>query len=668
MSSVGTFGGAGASPSPQPPPGTTQRKRKVPKTLHRCTHIGDVAYLVKRLQKLDTVDPKRQPANYTTPSPSVPLPCFLSLFHHPGQTAPLLATVLCSDLASVIDLYRLPLFEVRRIITAIAHLENISLIVESAASIAAVNEALLLAGHPPLLKDDIPSVFSLQVAHEMIDGTFAPSFEQTAALCGVPVNTAPFPQPPSVTPVSNSFSNVLSFSQPVSPDSLSEAMVQHMAQRAFDMRPILAALLKRLSDAAHEEWERLSIQSATFIFQAAPRPPVSTDVGGGGSRSRSLPCPDGVLHFDTRSMRPVSACLLQAGCAVDTRLTTQGAEEELDSLLELLPHMWRDRLNNAGKEVRDTLVDVVLDVGRAPVAYCRRSGRFELSEGRGDLVSEEVVDGVLGEVGEPDDDGRVGVTGTLHRVAVLFSRGGRAAGLTMRVGRHLYGVAGILTDVLLSERYFGKSVLVMGPPGCGKTTMARDVARVLAERVRVIVVDTSDEIGGADVKGHASIGDARRMSVADGKRRMGAAMIEAVENHTPDVLIVDELSERTEVMGAATARHRGVRMFASAHGDLRGLVRNVALRPLVGGVERVTMGDASCNGKAGGKVRLVRGGDAVFEVVVEMGVVGGEVSALRVVHDVNVAVDAILSGEGYECEMRWRAARSGALLSRRMTA
>ena len=296
----------------------------------------------------------------------------------------------------------------------------------------------------------------------------------------------------------------------------------------------------------------------------------------------------------------------------------------------------------ARDDVHD-LLEVVLDLGRPPEARFV-SGEVTLDPAE---VTEEDLAYVAERVSEFGDDNRAGIERTLHRISAIRNRKGKIVGLTCRVGRAVFGTIRIIEDLVMS----GRSVLLLGRPGVGKTTMLREVARVLADdaKKRVVIVDTSNEIAGDGDIPHPGIGRARRMQVAT-PMQQHSVMIEAVENHMPEVIVIDEMGTELEAAAARTIAERGVQLIATAHGNtLDNLILNPTLCDLVGGVQTVTLGDEEARRRGTQKTILERKAPPTFDVVVEIQ------SWSRVaVHD-NVAqvVDAWLRGFPLAPEVRW---------------
>jgi stage III sporulation protein SpoIIIAA len=325
--------------------------------------------------------------------------------------------------------------------------------------------------------------------------------------------------------------------------------------------------------------------------------------------------------------------------------------DETESLLALLPDDLAEGL--ADPAVRANLMEVVLDIGRRPFAWV---GGRRLMLGAPDrtlcpLELSEILTGI----GPFGTDNRAGLDGSLHRISAVRNRDGKAVGLTLRVGRHIPGNAIMIADLLYGTT---ASILFVGEPGSGKTSIVRDAARLLAAEKSVIIVDTSCEIGGAGDIPHECIGLSRRMQVKSVDVQ-AHVMVECVQNHTPAVMVIDEIGRAAEVQAALTCKERGVRIIASAHGDIPGLVRNSQLCDLVGGVETVIVGDktakkdAKRNGKEkASKLRVERRGPPIFDVIVELK--RGRLNEWQVVLCSASAVDSILAKERYKAQIRRR--------------
>ena len=290
----------------------------------------------------------------------------------------------------------------------------------------------------------------------------------------------------------------------------------------------------------------------------------------------------------------------------------------------------------------DVLLEVIMDLGRVPTARYV-DGEVVLSERE---VVRADLDYVISRIGDFDADNRAGMERTLHRISGIRNRRGQVVGLTCRVGRAVYGTIEIIQDLVES----GKSLLLLGRPAVGKTTMLREAARTLAESKRVVIVDTSNEIGGDGDVPHPAVGRARRMQVAQPSLQH-EVMIEAVENHNPQVIVIDEIGRQLEAEAARTIAERGVQLIGTAHGNtLENILLNPTLADLVGGIESVTLSDEEARRRGTQKTVLERRSPPTFDVLVE--IVDRE--NLNVHHDVSAAVDSFLRGRPVPPERRYR--------------
>jgi stage III sporulation protein SpoIIIAA len=320
----------------------------------------------------------------------------------------------------------------------------------------------------------------------------------------------------------------------------------------------------------------------------------------------------------------------------------QPSTDDLELLLSALPARIREPLDTL--EPRGELLEIVMDLGREPEA--RFAGREELLSEQ--EVTAEDLAYVVERIGAFGADNRAGIPRTLHRISALRNRTGAVVGLTLRVGRSVRGTVAILRDLVVG----GQSLLLLGRPGVGKTTLLREVARVLADdlRRRVVIVDTSNEIAGDGDIPHPGIGRARRLQVPTPERQH-AVMIEAVENHMPEVIVIDEIGTELEAAAARTIAERGVQLVGTAHGNtLENLLLNPTLADLVGGIQPVTLGDEEARRRGTQKTVLERKGPPTFDVLVEM----QERQRIVVHRDVAETVDAILRGQATAVELRSR--------------
>ncbi len=315
--------------------------------------------------------------------------------------------------------------------------------------------------------------------------------------------------------------------------------------------------------------------------------------------------------------------------------------DDLDALLDIFPSPIQQPL--CQQEDIHELLEVVLDLGRPPEArFPQREVVLNPTE-----VTEQDIEYIASRIGNFGDDNRAGIERTLHRISAIRNRQGRIVGLTCRVGRAVFGTIKVVEDLIQT----GKSVMLLGRPGVGKTTMLREVARVLADdfNKRVIIVDTSNEIAGDGDIPHPAIGHARRMQVTT-PTKQHAVMIEAVENHMPEVIVIDEMGTEPEALAARTIAERGVQLIGTAHGNtLENLIMNPTLSDLIGSIQSVTLGDEEAKRRGTQKSILERMSPPTFDIIVEI----QDRDKVAIHPDVAQAVDDTLRGQPPTTETRW---------------
>ena len=314
--------------------------------------------------------------------------------------------------------------------------------------------------------------------------------------------------------------------------------------------------------------------------------------------------------------------------------------DDLDKLLEILPFKIRQPLEKETE--KNTLIEIILDLGRKPEArYVDRT--CYLSD---DIVTREDLAHCVSRVGHFSADNRAGIESTLHRISAMRNRQGDIIGLTCRIGRAVFGTILMIRELVES----GQSILLLGRPGVGKTTALREIARVLADELekRVVIIDTSNEIAGDGDVPHPAIGRARRMQVAHPELQH-QVMIEAVENHMPEVIIIDEIGTELEAEAARTIAERGVQLVGTAHGNhLENLIKNPTLSDLIGGIQSVTLGDDEARRRGSQKTVLERKAPPTFDIAVEM----WERQKWVVHEDVTQTVDYLLRGRASIPQLR----------------
>lgn len=315
-------------------------------------------------------------------------------------------------------------------------------------------------------------------------------------------------------------------------------------------------------------------------------------------------------------------------------------QNDLDKLVKILPERIRSKIDYPKM---DDVIEIVVDIGRAPEIR-HADGKIEYLGDEN--VTYEDIDYITSRVQEFTSDNRSGIPGTLHRISAIRNRQNRIVGLTCRIGRVVTGTISCIKDICLQN----KSILFLGRPGVGKTTKLREISRLVADELgkRVVIVDTSNEIAGDGDTPHPAVGHARRMQVRQPEYQKDI-MIEAVENHTPEVIVVDEIGTEEEAQAARTIAERGVMLIATAHGNsLESLIKNPTLSDLVGGIQSVTLGDDEAKRRSSQKTVLEREKQPTFDIVIEI----LDRNTLAVYKNTAEAVDYILRGWPIRPEIR----------------
>lgn len=307
-------------------------------------------------------------------------------------------------------------------------------------------------------------------------------------------------------------------------------------------------------------------------------------------------------------------------------------KEDLERLIKILPKSIQKIIQNHPQ--KETLIEIVMDLGRRPEARFPDHPEYLSPK----IITWQDLDYSVKRLSKFTDDNRAGIERTLHRISCIRNRQGLIIGLTCRVGRALYGTINIIRDLLESK----KSIIILGKPGVGKTTMVREIARVLANEMekRVVIIDTSNEIAGNSDIPHIGIGRARRMQV-EKTELQHKIMIEGVENHMPEVIIIDEIGTELEALAAQTIAERGVQLIGTAHGNFLGsLIKNPVLSDLVGGIQSVTLSDEEARRRGTQKSIIERKGLPAFQLAIEL----NERNSWTIHENVESSIDSLLQG------------------------
>jgi stage III sporulation protein SpoIIIAA len=456
---------------------------------------------------------------------------------------------------------------------------------------------------------------------------------------------------------------------------LNDQMKSRMRDNAslFTSRPIPPDVIEY---AAYDVWVLMEVKETLMEhlgeqfggIQRASDLRATTSVMNEGRR---------LLSFDKSNQYRVASHELLAMLHPDSLLeyVPLQVSNDLTFLLDLLPC---DLVADLPDQI-DGLTEISIDLGRRPYAWI---GGKRVYLGDSDrIIGKGEIESIEAGIGNFGPDNRAGIEKQLHRISAMREKkSGDIYGLTMRVGRHVTGNAAMMADLLLGNA--SVSILFLGGPGSGKTTVIREATRLIAEQVNTCIVDTSNEIAGDGIVPHPCVGLARRLMV----RSLGDqanVMIECVQNHTPDVMVIDEIVRSAEVEAARTCKQRGVRMIASTHGDFRKLIKNNQLRGLIGGIDTVTLGDKEAQNEwitkqrhdgtdndhhqrssssSLNKLKAQRCGEPVFDIIVELR--KGMHHEWNIIMNVADAVDKVLEGYKYTCEVRERDPSSGQLYAK----
>jgi len=328
-------------------------------------------------------------------------------------------------------------------------------------------------------------------------------------------------------------------------------------------------------------------------------------------------------------------CVFQGLSMMTSKLNA--VTNDFNVLLHSLPSSITDYIVDP-----DNLIEIVVDLQRPVELRFSDDSFIELKT----IGTEYLIEEILNEMSEPGVDNRCGLNETLHRISVIQNKNLDIVGMTIRIGKPYVGNAILIADLLEDK----KNILLIGPPGRGKTSILREASNILSSELlkRVVIVDTSNEIAGEGNVPHRAVGRSRRLQVPKTKAQHDV-MIEAVENHNPHTIIIDEVSTSEEGLAAQTIAQRGVQILATVHGHtLNDLIQNKSLASMVGGINKVTLSDDTARARGCQKTALEREFQPPFDCVVEI----NAFDEVAVHHNVNESVDAILNGKKVVPELR----------------
>jgi hypothetical protein len=315
-------------------------------------------------------------------------------------------------------------------------------------------------------------------------------------------------------------------------------------------------------------------------------------------------------------------------------------KNNLEKMLSIFPDRIKSTLLKHPEKLK--LIEITIDLGKIPQA--RFFSHYEYVSST--AINNSEISKIINSLTKFNNDNRTGINKTLHRISCIKNKDGIIVGLTCRIGRNISGGITIIRDLLETK----KSILLLGQPGSGKTTIIREIANILSSEndKRVIVIDNANEIGGGNDITHNGIGYSRRMQVETNKVPE-KTMIEAVENHTPEVIIIDEIGTQREAETTQTIAERGVQLIATAHGYfLLNLLKNPTLSQLVGGLEYVTLGDEEAKKRNSKKTIIERKGLSTFEIIIEL-----KANNFCVIYENSeLAIDRILKGRNPRFQVR----------------